>query len=247
MRNLTFRPHIISNAWKLAGLFPYNSKRVLDQMEVMSTPEPEPLSFSESFISSILYDNTPKTLIAHEQYSSYINYRLASTIDKTIELSPTVARAIEKRDKGARTMLLGGILANEELQTRKEAEAEKASRRARNRTVQKYGVISVGDARLRVIARDEAEDRQIELHNLRQEEKEQERRAIADRKEKRLQRRQTAKLAKDKRLAEREAKREAKELADIAKEAAKEARALEKARKEAIKAEKAALRLASTQ
>jgi DDE superfamily endonuclease len=51
MRNLTFRPHIISNAWKLAGLFPYNSKRVLDQMEVMSTPEP--LSFSESFISSI--------------------------------------------------------------------------------------------------------------------------------------------------------------------------------------------------
>ena len=144
-------------------------------------------------------------------------------------------------------MLLGGILANEELQTRKEAEAEKASRRARNRTVQKYSIISVRDARLRVIARVEAEDRRIELHNLRQEEKEQERRAIADRKEERLRRRQIAKLAKDKRLVEREAKREAKELADIAKEAAKEARALEKARKEAIKAEKAALRLASTQ
>src|SRR5450432_2494995 len=217
-------------------------------MEVMSTLEPEPLSFSESFISSIPYNNTPKTLIAHKQYSSYINNRLASAIDKTIELSPTVARAIEKRDKGTRTMLLSGILAGEELDQRKQAEAEKARRRARgNRQVQKYGVINVGDARLRVMARDEAEDRQIELHNLRQEEKEQERREIADRKELRLRRRQTVKLAKDKRLAEREAKREAKELADIAKEVAKEAKALEKARKEAIKAEKAALRLANTQ
>ena len=35
-------------------------------MEVISTLEPEPLSFSESFISFMLYDNTPKTLIAHE-------------------------------------------------------------------------------------------------------------------------------------------------------------------------------------
>src|SRR5450432_1691951 len=167
MRNLTFRPHIISNAWKLASLFPYNSKRVLDQMEVISTLEPEPLSFSESFISSIPYNDTPKTLIAHEQYSSYINNRLASAINKTIELSPIVARAIEKRDKGTRTMLLRGILADKELDHRKQAEAEKASRRARgNKQVQKYSIISVGDARLRVIARDEAEDRRIELHNV---------------------------------------------------------------------------------
>jgi hypothetical protein len=149
----------------------------------MSTPEPEPISLLDSFISSIPYNDTPKTLIAHEQYSSYINNRLASAINKTIELSPTVARAIEKRDKGSKTMLLQGILANEELEKRKEAEVEKARRRARgNKQVQKYGIISSGDARLRVIARDEAEDRRIELHNLRQEEKEQERRAIADRK-----------------------------------------------------------------
>ena len=66
MRNLTFRPHIISNAWKLAGLFPYNSRIVLDQMEVMSTLEPEPISLLDSFISSIPYNDTPKTLIAHE-------------------------------------------------------------------------------------------------------------------------------------------------------------------------------------
>src|SRR5450432_4450010 len=207
----------------------------------MLTLELEPISLVDSFISSIPYNNTPKTLIAYEQYSSYINNRLASTINKTIELSPIVTRAIEKRDKGSKTMLLQGILANEKLEKRKEAEVEKARRRARgNKQVQKYGIISVGDARLRVIARDEAEDRRIELHNLRQEEKEQERRAIADRKEERLRRRQIAKLAKDKRLVEREAKREAEELADIAKKAAKEARALEKARKEAIKAEKAA-------
>ena len=144
-------------------------------------------------------------------------------------------------------MLLQGILANEELEKRKEAEVEKARRRARgNKQVQKYGIISVGDARLRVIARDEAEDRRIELHNLQQEEKEQERRAIADRKEERLRKRQATKLAKDKRLVERLAKAKAKELVDIAKKAAKEAKALEKARKEAIKEAKVALKLAST-
>ena len=202
----------------------------------MLTLELEPISLVDSFISSIPYNNTPKTLIAYEQYSSYINNRLASTINKTIELSPIVARAIEKRDKGTRTMLLQGILADEELDQRKQAEAEKASRRARgNKQVQKYGIISVGDARLRVIARDEAGDRRIELHNLRQEEKEQERRAVAGRKEERLRKRQAAKIAKDKRLVERlaKAKAKAKELADLAKKAAKET--------------KAALKLASTQ
>jgi hypothetical protein len=213
----------------------------------MSTLEPEPISLLDSFISSIPYNDTPKTLIAHEQYSSYINDRLASAINKTIELSPTVTRAIEKRDKGSKTMLLQGILANEELEKRKEAEIEKARRRARgNKQVQKYRIISVGDARLRVIARDEAEDRRIELHNLQQEEKEQERRAIADRKEEQLRKRQATKLAKDKRLVERLAKAKAKELVDIAKKAAKEAKALKKARKEAIKEAKAALKLAST-
>ena len=65
----------------------------------MSTPEPElvPVILLERLLDFSLCQ-TPRTLIAHEHYSSYINSRLASAIDKTIELSPTVARVIEKRD-----------------------------------------------------------------------------------------------------------------------------------------------------
>jgi hypothetical protein len=82
-------------------------------------------------------------------------------------LTLTVARVIEKRDKGARVMLLNGILVEEELQKRKEAEARKARQKIDgSRTIHKYRTIKVGDTRLKVIARDEAMERQIELHNL---------------------------------------------------------------------------------
>ena len=248
MREQTFRAHIINRAWKLSGLVPLNAQIVLDQMELMSTPEPEPATLLDSFISPISYNKTPETILVYKQFSSYINNRLASTINKTLDLSPTVARAIEKRDKGARIMLFKGLLADDELFKRKEAEAEKATRRARgNRQVQKYRVITVSDARLKVMARDEAEDRRIEVYNLRQEEKEMERRAIDDRKEKRLERRQAKKDLKEKRLAEREAKAVVKELADREREAKKEEKALEKSRKETLKRARAAIRLANTQ
>jgi hypothetical protein len=93
-------------------------------------------------------------------------------------------------------MLLNGVLIGEELQERKEAEMEKLRRKSSNKKVQQYGTIKVGDARLKIMARDEARDRRIELYNLRQEEKEQERREIDDRKERRLQKRQEMKQAK---------------------------------------------------
>jgi hypothetical protein len=71
----------------------------------------------------------------------------------------------------------------------------------------------------------EAVDRRIGLYNQRQEEKEQERRAIDDRKEKRVRKRLADKKAKDKRLADREAKAEAKQLEIANKKAAREAKA----------------------
>jgi hypothetical protein len=195
-------------------------------MEVMSTPEPEVIL--EEHLLDISLRPTPTTLIAHEQFSSYINDRLVSTINKTIELSPTVARVIEKRDKGAKIMLLNSVLIGEELQQRKEAEVAKIRRKQGNRQVQQYGTIRVGDARLKLMARDEAIDRRIELYNQRQEEKEQERREIADRKEVRLQKRQEKKRAKDKRIADKVAKAAAKELEIERKRAIKEAKAATK-------------------
>jgi len=125
----------------------------------MSTLELELAIFSLENSLDISLRLTLKTLIAHEQFSSYINNRLASTIDKTIELSPIVARVIEKRDKGAKIMLLNGILVEEELQKRKEAELAKVRRKTGNKRVQQYSTIKVGDARLKMMARDEAIER----------------------------------------------------------------------------------------
>jgi len=193
----------------------------------MSTPEPEAIP-EEYHSLDISLRPTPTTLIAYKQFSSYINNRLASIIDKTIELSPTVARVIEKRDKGAKIMLLNGVLIGEELQERKEAEMEKLRRKRGNKKVQQYGTIKVGDARLKIMARDEATDRRIELYNLRQEEKEQERREIDDRKERRLRKRQEMKQAKDKRIVDKATKAEAKEAEIVRKRAIKEAKAATK-------------------
>ena len=172
MYNLTFKKPIICRAWKLSSLVLDNLEIVLKQIEVMSTLELEVIL--EEHLLDISLRPTPITLIAYEQFSSYINNRLASTINKTIELSPTIVRVIEKRDKGAKIMLLNGVLIGEELQERKEAEMEKLRRKRGNKKVQQYGTIKVGDARLKIMARDEATDRRIELYNLRQEEKEQE-------------------------------------------------------------------------
>ena len=188
---------------------------------------------------------TLRTLIAHEHYSSYINSRLASAIDKTIELSPIVARVIEKRDKGAKVMLLKGVLIEEELAKKKEAELNKARRKvSSNKTVQKYSTIRVGDARLKMIARDEAMERRVELYNQRQEEKEMERRAIADRKEERARKREKDRKAKEKRMADRKAKAEKKSLEEAGKRAIREAKSLEIERK---KEGKAARKLANSQ
>src|SRR5450432_919755 len=202
MRNLTFKKPIILRAWKLASLIPFNQNHVLKQMEVMSTPERELepiISIKEDFSLC----QTLRNLIACEKYSSYINSRLASVIDNSLELSPTVARVIEKRDKGTKILLLSGILAREELDSKKDAELEKLRRKQGNRKVQQYGTILVGDARLKVIARDEAAERRIELYNERKEEIELERRAIDDRKAERVRIRKAKQVAKDERMADR--------------------------------------------
>src|SRR5450432_3165579 len=215
-------------------------------MGEMSTPE---LELVLVILPERLLDfsscQTLRTLIAHEHYSSYINSRLASAIDKTIELSPIVARVIEKRDKGAKVMLLKGVLIEEELAKKKEAELNKARRKVSgNKTVQKYGTIRVGDARLKMIARDEAMKRRVELYNQRQEEKEMERRAIADRKEERARKREKDRKAKEKRMADRKAKAEKKSLEEAGKRAIREAKSLEIERK---KEGKAARKLANSQ
>src|SRR5450432_3609177 len=199
-------------------------------MGEMSTPE---LELVLVILPERLLDfsscQTLRTLIAHEHYSSYINSRLASAIDKTIELSPIVARVIEKRDKGAKVMLLKGVLIEEELAKKKEAELNKARRKVSgNKTFQKYGTIRVGDARLKIIARDEAMERRVELYNQRQEEKEMERRAIDDRKEKRARKRERDRGEKDKRMADKRAKVEAKSLEIEYKRAEKEEKAARK-------------------
>ena len=80
----------------------------------MLTLKPELITLLDSFLA-FSYSQTLKTLLVYKQYSSYINNRLASTINKTIELLLIVIRAIEKRDKGAKAILLKGVLVEKEL------------------------------------------------------------------------------------------------------------------------------------
>jgi hypothetical protein len=71
--------------------------------------------------------------------------------------TPSVAWAIEKRNKALNIMVLDRATAKEELFKKQAEETEKVRRKSKgNRTVQKYGTIYAGDARLKTIARNES-------------------------------------------------------------------------------------------
>ena len=94
-----------------------------------------------------------------QAYSNYIDQRIEGSITEAVQLTPSVARAIEKRNKALNIMVLDGATAKEELFKKQAEETEKVRRKSKgNRTVQKYGTIYAGDARLKAIARNEAED-----------------------------------------------------------------------------------------
>ena len=112
-------------------------------------------------------------------------------------LSPTTVRLIEKREKANQTLNLSGKLAIEELFKRQQAEQEKVRPRG-ERHVQQFGTILVGDARLKTMARNTAEEaRKVALHKKKEDSQRQKREkaeGVAERKLERLAKKE-AKLA----------------------------------------------------
>jgi hypothetical protein len=107
----------------------------------------------------------------YQDYSDFIEFRLSEAIKGSIDLSPSVAKAYKKHDKATRTKVLDRALAEEELYTKYKAEAEKIRRKSSgDRQIQSYRTIYIGDARLKAIARNKAEEAAIEAIYIRKEE-----------------------------------------------------------------------------
>ncbi len=85
---------------------------------------------------------------------------ISKAVTRVQPVSPSVSRAIEKRDKAIRIMALDGSLAEEELFKKAEAEKEKTRKKSRpGNHIQRYGAIYAGDARLKAAARNLGEER----------------------------------------------------------------------------------------
>jgi hypothetical protein len=90
-----------------------------------------------------------KNMRSINKYSTYIGSRIQDSIVGDVELTPSISRVIEKRQKAMKIMVLDGHLVKEELFKKQEEEKVKIWCWSNgNRIIQKYGVIYAGDAHL---------------------------------------------------------------------------------------------------
>jgi hypothetical protein len=97
-----------------------------------------------------------QSLVTIRPYSEYIDRRISAAIEGTINLTPSVARVTDKRNKALNIMVMEGILKGEELDKRRAEEARKARHKIEGgarRVATHHGVISKGDAKLRIAGR----------------------------------------------------------------------------------------------
>jgi hypothetical protein len=66
-----------------------------------------------------------RNMLSIQAYSNYIGQRIEDSITKAIQLTPSIARAIEKRNKAPNIMVLDGATAKEELFKKQAEETEK--------------------------------------------------------------------------------------------------------------------------
>jgi len=129
---------------------------------------------------------------------------------------------------------LTGILAEEELFKRREEELEKKQRKSQNCQVQMYGTITVGDARLKLVSRDVAEEERLQVQQERAVQREVQQKVQEE--EEKIAKVEKAKV---KALKKAEKEKKAKKLKEEKKKA-QEVKARERAKKNKIKeAEKA--------
>jgi hypothetical protein len=157
IRKATFKSSTIMSSFQKAGLIPFQPEVVYEKMKEFNPPEPMTPSRNPEFDFTECCTPTNNSALIN-RYSKYIDLRIQRGISGEQVVSPTLARVIEKRDKARRIANINGKLAKNELHQRHEADKDKARRRLGNKQVQKYGVISLGDGRLRTANRNEEED-----------------------------------------------------------------------------------------
>jgi hypothetical protein len=208
MRNRTFKKHTICSAFAKSGLYPYDPSVVLGKLLIFSTPEQQlqPDNSEDELYFEVDFKTvcTPYSLHMYKACSEYIDMKLLQSIEHGLSLSPTVAQVIEKREKALKTAKLSGQLAIEELYKKRQAELDKV-RPNGERTVQQFGTILVGDARLQVSARNDTEEQAKEALRLKKEtslrKKQEYREGVAKRKAERLEKRAAKEAEKAAHLA----------------------------------------------
>jgi hypothetical protein len=165
IRDLIFKKPIICSTFEKSGLYPFNPSAVLAKLKEFSTPE-QTLAADDSG-SELVFEVdfqrclTPMSPQVYKAYTAYIDKKLAWSIEHGMTLTPTTGKLIAKRKKACKVNLLTGKLAIEELFKRRQAELDKV-RPDRERIVQQFGTILVGDARLWTITRNLEEERRVE-------------------------------------------------------------------------------------
>ncbi len=194
MRDLTFKKPIICSAFRKAGLYPFDPSAVLAKLQEFSTLErrisPDDSGSELGFEVDFQRNLTPYSPRIYKAYTSYIEKKLAWSIEHGMSLSPTTGRLIAKREKAYKTIVLSGKLAIEELFKKRQAELDKQQPNG-ERVVQQFGTILVGDARLKTIARNLEEEAKIEAIQARKAEslrkKREYKEGVAKRKKERLE------------------------------------------------------------
>ena len=148
IHNKTFQKTTILSAWKNASLFPFNPSIVINKMKVLEPLPRTPSPVSDISFSS--YTHTPTTY-QFTKHHTHVKKRLQNALCLELPLSPSLATSTYKLLKGLEVELLNGQLAIKELERRKKEEMQKiAMKNGSRRIVQSGGVISVGDARIRI-------------------------------------------------------------------------------------------------
>jgi hypothetical protein len=147
-RKKAFKKFIILSAWKAVGLFPYNPFVVLRKLINVDTAEIEPSTLIHSDYDFDYAADTPKGLIQ------------LGVAQYEMERVYPDSRIFHKFAKGALATARAGRLIEEQLATTKAAEnARKVRANQGKKSVQRGGVIRVGDCRRMVTDRKDEEDR----------------------------------------------------------------------------------------
>lgn len=86
-----------------------------------------------------------------ERYQDYVILRIHISITSGVPLTPSVIHVFDHAVTASNTLALNGITATQELHRLKEKATRQSALKTQTSVIAKYGPISVGDTRLRVL------------------------------------------------------------------------------------------------